>query len=622
MPLHFGILCGATALESWQLRSLEQLLAVPDVRAVLRIHLASPSVPQTPPPGGAAPAGLDAGPGRWASTTGALTAATRSFASLAAEIASLPAIAVHAESDAGDRADDGARPGAAERIRGRALDFILSFLDTPCPPALLAAARHGVWAYRFGDWIRYRGAPAGFWEVYDGEPVTAALLVRLQRAPDEVIVLREGHLRTDLRSPANNREQLIARVTHWPAQVCIDLRNGVRERLTAAPLVSTAAERGAPTRAQRLALRCRIGGRAVRVALRSLLRHDQWNIGRVDRPIASFLRGGVPAPVEWLKAPGRSAFHADPFGVWREGRLTILYEHFDYRTNRGTIAAVQVAGGSSVGTAGASGGDSGDGSQGDGVGRGGGDISDGDGVGGGGEGGVGDGGVGDGGGGFGGGGARVGVRIGPEPAVHLSYPYLVEADGRLLCIPETHEAAEVGLYALERFPDRWIKVADLLTGVRIVDATLFRHGEHWWLAGSEPTGLTYELNLWYASAIAGPWHPHPANPVKMDVRSARPGGTPFHADGVLYRPAQDCSRTYGGRIILNRVLTLTPTDFREEQAATVEPDPAGPFPAGVHTLSRVGEQTLIDGKRVIFSPPEFRRVFALYLGKLTRRRRA
>jgi len=90
---------------------------------------------------------------------------------------------------------------------------------------------------------------------------------------------------------------------------------------------------------------------------------------------------------------------------------------------------------------------------------------------------------------------------------------------------------------------------------------------------------------------------------------------------VLYRPAQDCSRTYGGRVIINRVLTLTPLAFRETQVATVEPDRTGRYPAGLHTLSQVGDITLIDGKRVVFSPAEFRRVLLHYLRALGGRAR-
>jgi hypothetical protein len=522
LRLQFAILHDAATIEPWQLRCVEQLIALADAHPACLITRRAPAARSSPLP---------------------------------TSLASLPAITLAATSAGGGETMIDA---ALEDIRRRDLDFILSYLSEPCPPDLLDAARHGVWTYQLGDWLQYRGDPGGFWEVYDGAPVTGVLLVRLQRAADAVVVLRDGYFRTHLYSHRANRERLLRQVSHWPAQVCTDIRNGVSGRLTSAPLATSARARTAPTRAQRVNFKCRIALRAIRMGLRSLFRHDQWNIGYVDRPISSFLRSAEPATVKWLAPSNRSEFQADPFGIRRDGRLTIFYEHFSYRNNRGTIAAIDPA----VGAAAA-------------------------------------------------------VQIGPKPAVHLSYPYLVEADGRVLCIPESYQAAEVGLYELERFPDRWVKIANLLDGIAIVDATLFRHEGRWWLAGSEPTD-SCALNLWHASAIAGPWHPHAGNPVKMDIRSSRPAGTPFHEGDALYRPAQDCSRTYGGRVVIHRILTLTPTAFEERPVGTVEPDPAGPYPAGLHTLSAVGGGTLLDGKRVIFSPAEFRRVFLHHLRSLNK----
>jgi hypothetical protein len=520
LNISFAILCDHTGFEAWQQRCLEKLLGVPDVHAVLLIHPRAPGGSTVTPPTGVA-----------------------SLAALTLEGNGLQQEAL------------------TQRLREYDLDFILNFSAAQVPAGLLEAARHGVWALHFGDWIHYRGEPSAFWEVYDAQPITAALLVRLQQDPAAVIVLREGYLRTKLLSAARNREQLLSRVVHWPAQVCNDLRNGVARCLTAAPLVTTARVRRRPTLAQQFNYRRKILARAARTGFESLFRHDQWNVGRIDRPISSFLSPDATAGVQWLEPPRGSEYFADPFGVWREQRLTILCEHFSYRSNRGTIAAIQNALKAGVPS------------------------------------------------------APFAVQIGPQPAVHLSYPYLIETEGRLLCIPESSEAAEVGMYELERFPDRWTKVANLLEGSAIVDATLFRHEERWWLAGSEPThkGSSCELNLWYAAAPTGPWHPHAGNPVKIDVRSARPGGTPFYADGHLYRPAQDCTTTYGARIIINRVVTLTPTAFCEVPAATVEPDPSGPYPAGLHTLSSAGNCTLIDAKRIFFSPAQFRRVLLHYL---------
>ena len=525
MKLHFAILCDGTDFESWQLQCLEKLLNVPAVRVVLLIHPRAPGNSRVAPP---------------------------------ASIASLTALTLN----------DNALPEEAltQQLREYDLDFILNFSAASVPAGLLEAARHGVWALHLGDWSQYRGSPGAFWEVYEAQPITAALLLRLQQDPDTAIVLREGYVRTHLLSAARNREQLLGHAVRWPAQVCIDLCNGVERGLTSAPRRTTAPIRRAPTRAQQFNYRCRILGRAARTAYASLFRHDQWNVGRIDRPISSFLNGDAAAKVHWLKSPGRSEYFADPFGAWRENRLTILYEHFSYDSNRGTIAAIASAQDTGAQNAAAQN-------------------------------------------------APVAVRIGPQPAVHLSYPYLFEAEGRLLCVPESCQAAEVGMYELERFPDQWVKVANLLEENLVVDASVFQHEGRWWLAGSEPThkGASCELNLWYAAAPTGPWHPHAGNPVKIDVRSARPGGTPFYADGQLYRPAQDCTKTYGDRIIINRVVTLTTTTFCEVAAATVEPDPSGPYPAGLHTLSSAGNSTLIDAKRVIFSPAQFRRVLLHFL---------
>jgi hypothetical protein len=101
--------------------------------------------------------------------------------------------------------------------------------------------------------------------------------------------------------------------------------------------------------------------------------------------------------------------------------------------------------------------------------------------------------------------------------------------------------------------------------------------------------------------------------VKIDVRSSRPAGAPFRVDGALYRPAQDCSSTYGARVNINRVAALSPTEFREEVAASVEPDARGDYPGGLHTLSRLGGRTLVDGKRSVFVAAEFFRVLRHYL---------
>ena len=88
--------------------------------------------------------------------------------------------------------------------------------------------------------------------------------------------------------------------------------------------------------------------------------------------------------------------------------------------------------------------------------------------------------------------------------------------------------------------------------------------------------------------------------MKIDLRSARPAGTPFHHEGGLDRPAQDCSTTYGGAVAICRVDELTPTSFREVVVRGLPPLP-GRYRPGFHTLASIGDRTLIDGKAYSFS---------------------
>lgn len=105
-----------------------------------------------------------------------------------------------------------------------------------------------------------------------------------------------------------------------------------------------------------------------------------------------------------------------------------------------------------------------------------------------------------------------------------------------------------------------------------------------------------ELWLWSAPGPLGPWTQHPANPVKIDVRSSRPAGTPFIRGGVLYRPAQDCSQQYGSAVVINQVDRLDDTGFEEHVTRTVKFG-GRRYPAGSHTLSSRDGMVAIDARR-------------------------
>jgi hypothetical protein len=139
----------------------------------------------------------------------------------------------------------------------------------------------------------------------------------------------------------------------------------------------------------------------------------------------------------------------------------------------------------------------------------------------------------------------------------------------------------------------------LLRDVRAYDPTLLRHEGRYWLfvamaaPGARPSD---ELCLYSAPSLAGPWRPHPLNPIVSDARSARPAGRILVQDGSLIRPSQDASGGYGSRISLNRIDVLTDEEYRETPVGTIEP---GWLPGVVrtHTYTADGGIEALDGVR-------------------------
>ena len=279
-----------------------------------------------------------------------------------------------------------------------------------------------------------------------------------------------------------------------------------------------------------------------------LLHHEEWNIGIIQEPITAFLDPNAKHAVRWFPRVGGAKYLADPFGIVVGEETYLFCEEYDYRTLKGRIVCVEVTGE---------------------------------------------------------GGASHPV-VALELPHHMSYPYLLEHDGEIYCIPETGDAREIGLYKSTDFPCEWTKIATLIDDFPGRDTTIFRHEDTWWLTSFEDLDTSGRLFLWYSSSLFGPWVPHVANPIKTDLGSSRPAGTPFTHGGCLFRPAQDCSVTYGGRIVLNRVTELTETKFAEERAGVIEPFSNGPYSRGVHTISGVGNITLVDGKRYVFQKSAFK----------------
>jgi hypothetical protein len=184
---------------------------------------------------------------------------------------------------------------------------------------------------------------------------------------------------------------------------------------------------------------------------------------------------------------------------------------------------------------------------------------------------------------------------------HLSYPFLFEDQGQTYMLPECHQSGGIQLYKAVEFPSQWEHCKTLIPDFKGVDSSIFSYGGMWWIfCTSADADSNLRLFIWYAEDLFGPWKAHRLNPVKADIRSSRPGGIPFVLDGQLYRPAQDSSRTYGGGLVINKVIDLTTASFEEIPVCTLSG--YSPFGKGIHTFSGCRDVIFVDGKDYILKP--------------------
>ncbi|MCB2054295.1 MAG: hypothetical protein KDE35_08650 [Geminicoccaceae bacterium] len=414
---------------------------------------------------------------------------------------------------------------------------------TPC--------RGEVWSFAIdgGDW-RHAGS-AALWA--GRRTAAAALLARPAGAPDHpAVVVDQVQIKTVPHDPAATRERLLDAAAAMPARVIRRRMAGVAD-----PRIAPIDTPGLANWRRRLLPAALVRNLLVRLWRERL--EERWTIGIVDRPPAELMAaelmaaelmadplaiGIEAAPIRWLE-PRPAGYLADPFAAVHAGAVQLFAEACDFDRRKGYLVTAALD-----------------------------DLT-----------------------------RTTDTRTVLEEPHHLSFPQVFEHEGRWWMLPEAVQSGRIDLYRADPFPDRWKRVRTLVEDFAGADPVLHRHENCWWLFATDHAQQDETtLCLFHAPDLEGPWRPHPMNPVKTDIGSARPAGPLFRRGADLIRPAQDCSRRYGGAVVFNRVLALDARVYVEETVGRLDPDPAGPWPHGLHTLTPIGDgRSLIDGKREHFS---------------------
>lgn len=431
-----------------------------------------------------------------------------------------------------------------ERIKSHDLDFILRFGFNIIRGDILETTRYGIWSFHHGDEQKYRGGPPAFWEVYQNNKVTGVVLQKLTNMLDGGIILKKGFYKTLTHSWNATLNQVLSESAHWPAQVVKSILFGeivpenMEESNTSAPVYK------APVNRQMAWFLFVLMTRILGFHLKQLFSAELWNVGFVHKHPSELIQSKLSKDdITWLKKPRPHHFYADPFVYKHDNRITVLYEDFNYKKFKGSIN-YQVFDAKSR-------------------------------------------------------------RLSETDTLlkrdyHLAYPYLIRAENELFFVPESADSGRIDLYKITPV-SREVTFVRTLLEIEGVDPTLFHHNNKWWLFFTRKQSSNTHLYVYYADKIDADFKPHGNNPVKTDIRSARPAGNLFYFNRKWVRPAQDCSVRYGRKIVFNEIVRLDEEIFNEKILGELTMPENSKYNKGLHTISFDDEITVVDAKRYVFN---------------------
>jgi hypothetical protein len=269
---------------------------------------------------------------------------------------------------------------------------------------------------------------------------------------------------------------------------------------------------------------------------------DEWAIGVASIPISDWLAEAmrlreVPdTALRWFEWPGLGNFVADPIPFTAGGEAFVAYELFNAWKARGAIGVGALRGGTIV---------------------------------------------------------HLGIAL-DDPSLHLAYPFVVERKGELYCIPDSSRADGLSAYVLDT-PTRW-QHKGLLPGLpKLSDPTLYQADGMWWLLGTSRAYDDERLQVYFSDDLFSEWQ-QCGGPIPSQA-ARRPAGPLVDVGGTLIRPSQHSEVRYGAAVNLNEVVAIGPTGYEERFLIRLLPRQDWPYSAGMHTVSGVGEWTMVDASR-------------------------
>ncbi|WP_411359066.1 glucosamine inositolphosphorylceramide transferase family protein [Pseudidiomarina salilacus] len=423
-----------------------------------------------------------------------------------------------------------------ERIAALKLDALVMAGGGILKGDILSVTRFGVISFHHADNRLNRGAPAGFWEVFERQAVTGFIIQRLTEELDGGDVLARASIATSAYYLLNNaRVKVKSSIFMHQLLEQLGQSNRLPEIEESLPYSNRLYRK--PSFLQLLKYMMRTYSHIAKKLFRKIIKSD------VDWEVAYLRSPNWRTSVLWkaktiANPPGR--FLADPIVASSDAQDVIFVEDYDLKTRTGSVSAIEVKEDT----------------------------------------------------------YELHKDILVENC-HLSYPYVFKADQTWFMCPETSQLDQIRLYESVEFPFKWKFKRVLIDHIKAVDTNIIFHDGRWWLfatVDSSDLGDAFsELHIFYADNLeSDEWKPHAKNPIITDALTARNGGKIEQVNGKLYRPFQyPAYDTYGKGVGVAEIVLLTADDYDERVIVDIKPNFKDNID-GIHSYSHSNGIVAVD----------------------------
>lgn len=428
-------------------------------------------------------------------------------------------------------------------IKNQNLDVMIRFGFNILKGDILKCSKFGIWSYHHGDNNFFKGGPSGFWEMYEKNPLTGCVLQILTDVLDGgKVIYRSYGSTSNFISLIENRFNLYNKSIPFVMRCLRLLYSQEFLKIERKKVKDRKKIYKTPNNSQMLIFFMRLIYQMLknRVELLFKVNRDFWYLGYLPKKKLK------PKNEKFIKIKSpKGNIWADPFLYCNDNKTYLFFENFSFDQRKGKISCAEMTQE----------------------------------------------------------GIKQPVKTVLSENYHVSYPNLFKFKKDHYLIPETSGDRSISIFVAKNFPEKWELKKKIFTGINAVDSTIVRYKKLWFLFSSineYESSTADELFLFYSINPFAKWIPHPMNPIISDVRSARSAGKIFTYKNNLYRPSQDCSKTYGSRICVNKITKISKSNYKEIFSHYIEP---GFNNDGCHTLTFTDSLTVLDFKKThnIFS---------------------